>query len=176
MKELYEQRAERILRGCYDLLSEVRDLEDMASSENFPDEDLKYPISTQKNDYNYIQDVRVWLNMSNRVPIVLSLNSISMKKLKESSILPLYEDGEQGVREEEIIQDEKRKEISKALSALTPRERHVIKEMIYENKTLSDIAREFGTSHSSVWILKNNALKKLRHPLIKERLEAYYIK
>lgn len=171
MRELYEQRAEKILRMCYSILSDSSCLEERASFEDF-----EAPVSKQKNDYDYVQDIGIWLKMFLKIPMVLSLDRISIKKLKSSSIIPIYESGEQGVREPEIIYHEKREEILKVLSSLSHREREVLVKMFYEEKNMSEIAREIGTTTSNVWEHKNNALKKLRHPLIKERLEGYYIK
>lgn len=51
-----------------------------------------------------------------------------------------------------------------AMSTLAPKEKHVIEQRFYENKTHAGIAAEMKTHPGYVRTLENKALRKLRHP------------
>ncbi len=60
---------------------------------------------------------------------------------------------------------------------LTPKELEVIKQRVGENgeepKTLESIGYDFGVTRKRIWQIENEALKKLRQPLIKAKLRSF---
>ncbi|MCH5147585.1 MAG: sigma-70 family RNA polymerase sigma factor [Clostridiales bacterium] len=68
--------------------------------------------------------------------------------------------------EEEYIENEKNIEmtlrIEKALSKLTERQRYVVKQVFWEQKSLREIVRELGVHHSTIAQTYAAAIKKLK--------------
>lgn len=75
------------------------------------------------------------------------------------------------------LKELRREELRKALDFLTERERKVLS-LRYgldddEPRTLEDTGQELGISRERVRQIQNEALEKLRHPRVKERLEQF---
>lgn len=73
--------------------------------------------------------------------------------------------------EEDIIErdlQEKReilhKLLDRALGTLTLREEKILKEIFYEGKTLEQIGEDFDVSRERIRQLRDNAIRKLKHP------------
>ncbi len=75
------------------------------------------------------------------------------------------------------LKELRREELRKALDVLTERERMVLS-LRYgldddEPRTLEDTGQELGISRERVRQIQNEALEKMRHPRVKERLEQF---
>ncbi|MFB6285056.1 MAG: RNA polymerase sigma factor RpoD/SigA [Candidatus Bipolaricaulia bacterium] len=75
------------------------------------------------------------------------------------------------------LKELRREELRKALDILTERERMVLS-LRYgldddEPRTLEDTGQELGISRERVRQIQNEALEKMRHPRVKERLEQF---
>lgn len=75
------------------------------------------------------------------------------------------------------LKEMRREELRKALEILTERERKVLS-LRYgldddEPRTLEDTGQELGISRERVRQIQNEALEKMRHPRVKERLEQF---
>ncbi len=75
------------------------------------------------------------------------------------------------------LKEMRREELRKALDVLTERERKVLS-LRYgleddEPRTLEDTGQELGISRERVRQIQNEALEKMRHPRVKERLEQF---
>ena len=66
--------------------------------------------------------------------------------------------------ETETIKSEITRNVNKALLYLRPREERIIRELYILGKTEAELAEEYGCSQTNISIIKERALKKLKHP------------
>lgn len=96
---------------------------------------------------------------------------------EENSLLDVIENDELPSPDDELMQESLKKEINRALSTLTEREREVIKLYFGLNKehslTLEEIGERFNLTRERVRQIKEKAIRRLRHTKRSRNLKNY---
>lgn len=66
--------------------------------------------------------------------------------------------------ETEALKSEITRNVNKALSYLKPREERIVRELYILGKTEAELAEEYGCTTSNIFLIKEKAMKKLKHP------------
>lgn len=94
-----------------------------------------------------------------KVKAVVELPLRALSSPKNISLLP-----EPATPFETTVQVELKREISKALNTLTERERTVLEEHFFQDKTQDEVGQKLSISKPRVSQIEIRALRKLRHP------------
>jgi len=96
---------------------------------------------------------------------------------EENSLLDVIENDEHPSPDQELMKESLKKEINRALSTLTEREREVIKLYFGLNKehslTLEEIGERFNLTRERVRQIKEKAIRRLRHTSRSRNLKNY---
>ncbi len=108
----------------------------------------------------------------------VSLEELSFGEGDKATWLDYVEDETQPEPDEEVLREQLRDDIRKALRGLTPREERVLALRFglkdgYEYR-LVDVAKRFGLTRERVRQIEGQALKKLREPRRSRQLRDYY--
>lgn len=89
------------------------------------------------------------------------INAIQMSQLSYTEEKQLLIESN---AETEALKSEITRNVNKALSRLPPREERIIRELYLLDKTETELAKEYGCSRGNIFLIKEKALKHLKHP------------
>lgn len=95
---------------------------------------------------------------------------------EDSSLLDVMVNSDSPKADNELLHESLRKEIDRALSTLTPREKEIIESFFGINRpemTLEEIGNHFGLTRERVRQIKEKAIRRLRHTSRSKLLKAY---
>ena len=125
------------------------------------------PLMVTEQEAQAIKELNRDFDRQYKADITYHKRTISMDKLMLDESIDFDKFNQAGASiEEEYIENEKNIEmtlrIEKALSKLTERQRYVVIQVFWEQKSLREIARELGVHHSTIAETYAAAIKKLK--------------